>query len=132
MQTITLKTNTRDQIIDITPLINETLKKTNVQSGIVVVYSPHTTAAISVNENYDPDVKSDMLRYLTQLVPKNSGFDHAEGNSDSHIKSGMFNFSQSFIIDNGQIVLGQWQGVYFMEFDGPRTRKVWIKCIRDH
>lgn len=131
MQRIKLKTQKRDQIIDLTRDLESFLKAIQARSGILVVYSPHTTAAISVNENYDPDVKSDMLRFLGELIPKNSQFDHAEGNSDSHIKGGMFNFSQSFIVEDGRLMLGQWQGIYFMEFDGPRSREVWLKFIPD-
>ena len=131
MERLTIKTLQRDEIIDITPEVSRYLQSQPAGSGIVVVYSPHTTAAISVNENYDPDVKSDMLRFMQDLVPQRAGFDHAEGNSDSHIKGGMFNFSQSFIVEDGRLMLGQWQGIYFMEFDGPRSREVWIKFIGD-
>lgn len=131
MHRIKVKTHKRDEIVDLTRDLQAWLRETNAGSGILVVYSPHTTAAISVNENYDPDVKSDMLRFLNNLVPRNAGFDHAEGNSDSHIKGGMFNFSQCFIVEDGRLMLGQWQGIYFMEFDGPRSREVWVKYIAD-
>lgn len=131
MHKIQVKTHQRNEIIDITPEVRDFLRGREGRSGILAVYSPHTTAAISVNENYDPDVKSDMLRFMNSLVPQKAGFDHAEGNSDSHIKAGMFNFSQCFIVDDGQLQLGQWQGIYFMEFDGPRSRTVWLKFVAD-
>ncbi|MCA9402294.1 MAG: secondary thiamine-phosphate synthase enzyme YjbQ [Candidatus Omnitrophica bacterium] len=131
MHRIKVKTHKRDEIIDLTRNLQAWLLEQDAGSGILVVYSPHTTAAISVNENYDPDVKSDMLRFLKGLVPQNAGFDHAEGNSDSHIKGGLFNFSQTFIVEDGRLMLGQWQGIYFMEFDGPRSREVWVKFIAD-
>ncbi|MCA9395404.1 MAG: secondary thiamine-phosphate synthase enzyme YjbQ [Candidatus Omnitrophica bacterium] len=131
MHRIKVKTHKRDEIIDLTRDLQAWLNEEDARSGILVVYSPHTTAAISVNENYDPDVKSDMLCFLKGLVPQNSGFAHAEGNSDSHIKGGLFNFSQTFIVEDGRLMLGQWQGIYFMEFDGPRSREVWVKFIAD-
>ena len=131
MHRIKVKTHKRDEIIDLTRDLQAWLNEEDARSGILVVYSPHTTAAISVNENYDPDVKSDMLCFLKGLVPQNAGFDHAEGNSDSHIKGGLFNFSQTFIVEDGRLMLGQWQGIYFMEFDGPRSREVWVKFIAD-
>ncbi len=127
MHQLKLKTTQRDQIIDISPQCADFVASQDLTEGILLVYCPHTTAAISVNENYDPDVKSDMLRFMRDLIPQNAGFDHAEGNSDSHIKAGLFNFSQAFIVADGKIQLGQWQGVYFMEFDGPRHRTVWLK-----
>ena len=129
MERIKLTSQSRNQIVDITPQVNDCLQNNSITSGIAVVYCPHTTAAISVNENYDPDVKSDMLEFMNKLVPQHAGFDHAEGNSDSHIKGGLFNFSQTFIIEDGRLQLGQWQGIYFMEFDGPRSREVWIKFV---
>lgn len=129
MQTLNVKTQKRSQIIDLTEDIQSLVASQKVQSGLCLVFSPHTTAAISVNENYDPDVKRDMLKFMDELVPQRNDFRHAEGNSDSHIKSGMFNFSQAFIIEDFSLKLGQWQGIYFMEFDGPRQRRVWIQTI---
>ena len=131
MKKIKITTQRRNQIVDITSNLQEFTATLTSPSGVLIVYSPHTTAAISVNENYDPDVKSDLIQFLNKLIPKDSNFDHAEGNSDSHIKGGMFNFSQSFIVENGRVQLGQWQGVYFMEFDGPRTREIWLKFISE-
>ncbi len=127
MKKINIETHQRNEIRDITEAVANAIKNIPVTTGIVTVYSPHTTAGISVNENYDSDVKEDMISFLNQLVPQNSNFEHAEGNSDSHIKGSICNFSQTFIIENGKLQLGQWQGIFFMEFDGPRNREVWLQ-----
>ncbi len=131
MKTITITSNTRTQIIDITAQIQKTIKEQNWQSGILTLYSPHTTAAISVNENADPAVKKDMNGFLKKLIPQESGFSHLEGNSDAHIKGSLVGFSQTFIVENTSLKLGTWQGIYFMEFDGPRQREVWLKFISE-
>jgi secondary thiamine-phosphate synthase enzyme len=131
LEKIEINTSSRDQVIDITRLVQEKVEQSSISSGIAVIYSPHTTAAISVNENADPSVKTDMLNYLQKIIPQDSSFDHLEGNSDAHIKGGLMNFSQIFIIENSKVQLGTWQGIYFMEFDGPRNRNVWIKFIPD-
>ncbi len=131
MQTIRIKTNRREEIIDITQLIQNYINQNKLNSGIILVYSPHTTAAISVNENADPSVKSDINNYLSKLIPRNSNFSHAEGNADAHIKGSLVNFSQMFIVEDGKIQLGTWQGIFLMEFDGPRNREIWIKFIKD-
>ncbi len=94
-----------------------------------MVYSPHTTAAVSVNENADPAVKKDLLFFLKKTIPADANFQHSEGNSDAHIKGSLVNFSQTFIIENNRIMLGTWQGIFFLEFDGPRSREVWVKFI---
>lgn len=129
MHTISISTRSRQSVIDITLLIQQCVTENQYKSGIIVVYSPHTTAGITVNENADPDVKKDMTAFLNKLVPQNFPFDHMEGNSDAHIKGSLMNFSQTFIVESGKIQLGTWQGIYFMEFDGPRNRKVWVKFI---
>ncbi len=132
MECISITTHHREEIIDITsPLQNLVLRK-NYEKGLLLVYSPHTTAGISVNENYDPDVKRDITHFLKKSVPQNFGFHHAEGNADSHIKGTLVNFSQTFIVENGEIQLGRWQGIFFMEFDGPRSREVWVRFIPAH
>lgn len=131
MHVISLSTHSREDIVDITPDIRKYLSDNNFQSGILTVYSPHTTAGITVNENADPDVRHDMNAFLNKLVPASFPFRHAEGNSDAHIKGSLMNFSQTFIVEDGHLQLGIWQGIYFMEFDGPRQREVWIKCIPD-
>jgi len=129
MRKIRISTRQREDIIDLTAIIQEHLTADGSTDGLLCVYSPHTTAAITVNENADPDVKSDLNRFLKKLVPQNSGFDHNEGNSDAHIKGTLVNFSQTFIVENAQVQLGTWQGIFLMEFDGPRNREIWLKFI---
>ncbi len=129
MHKLAISTGKREEITDITGRIRDFIEKNKCRSGLLAVYSPHTTAGISVNENYDPDVKRDITAYLNATVPADFGFRHAEGNSDAHIKGALVNFSQVFIVEDGQIRLGTWQGVFFMEFDGPRRREVWLQFI---
>lgn len=129
MNTISLATTARNQIIDITVQVQKVITDNNWQDGLLLVYCPHTTAAISVNENADPDVKTDMNAFLKKLVPQEAGFDHAKGNSDAHIKGSLVGFSQMFIVEDSELQLGTWQGIYFMEFDGPRKREIWVKFV---
>ncbi|MDP8264070.1 MAG: secondary thiamine-phosphate synthase enzyme YjbQ [Candidatus Aceula lacicola] len=131
MHIIKISTHTRNQIIDITSQLQKYISQNNFQSGLLTVFSPHTTAGITVNENADPDVKNDIVSFLQKTIPQNNQFAHAEGNSDAHIKGSLVNFSQNFIIENKQIQLGTWQGIFFMEFDGPRSREVWLKFLPD-
>ncbi|MCK5125039.1 MAG: secondary thiamine-phosphate synthase enzyme YjbQ [candidate division Zixibacteria bacterium] len=125
----TVSTSSRCQLIDITSDIQDAIGESKVKDGIVVAFIAHTTAGITINENADPDVKHDMLMHLEKLVPQSREFHHAEGNSDSHIKASMMGSSVTIILSDGRMNLGTWQGIYFCEFDGPRTRKVWIKII---
>jgi secondary thiamine-phosphate synthase enzyme len=130
MKRFSLKTTTRNQFVEITDQVRAAVSASGVKSGLCVVYCPHTTAAITVNENADPDVVHDMLLYLNKTVPKDqSGFRHGEGNSDSHIKASLIGPSVTLLVDGGDIVLGRWQGVYFCEFDGPRTREVVLQLV---
>ena len=99
-------------------------------SGLVYIYVPHTTAAVTINEGADPSVKSDILNYLQELIPQSDRFKHKEGNSDSHIKSSLIGNTVSIIVDKGNLILGTWQAIYFCDFDGPRNRKVYIKLIK--
>jgi len=124
-----IKTSSRTQMLDITDKISAIVAKECLENGIVVVHIPHTTAAVTINENADPDVQSDMTRFMDELIPQKNWFRHMEGNSDSHIKSSLFGCDQTIIIENGKMVLGTWQGIYFCEFDGPRTRKVFVKLM---
>lgn len=124
-------TKTRNEFIDITHKIEEAINKSGIKSGICVVFVPHTTAAVTINENADPSVKSDIVKTLNKVIPANWDYTHIEGNSDSHIKSTLVSPSITLIIENGKLVLGTWQGVYFCEFDGPRRRKVFIKILSD-
>jgi secondary thiamine-phosphate synthase enzyme len=125
-----LKTTARNQLVEVTDRVRDAVTASGVKSGLCVVYCPHTTAAITVNENADPDVVHDMLLYLNRAIPKDqAGFRHGEGNSDSHIKASLVGPSVTLVIDAGDVVLGRWQGVYFCEFDGPRTRTVMVRVM---
>ncbi len=105
------------------------ISKQKSDSGLVAVYCPHTTAAVSVNENADPDVKRDLLFHLRKSIPQSAEFRHSEDNADAHIKAVLTGLSQVLLVENGEIQLGTWQGIYFCEFDGPRNREVWLKFI---
>ncbi len=128
MKTISISTTKRCELVDITADISRCLKESGVQTGLVCVFIPHTTAGVSINENADPDVKRDLLFALERAVP-NSGFYHGEGNSDAHTKAMMTGFSLTVIVQDGHLVLGTWQSIYFCEFDGPRHRKVYVKIM---
>jgi secondary thiamine-phosphate synthase enzyme len=130
LSSFSVKTRQRTEFVDITRDVQACVAKAGVQSGLCWVFVPHTTAGVTINENADPDVCRDITRHLAELVPQRSGFAHAEGNSDAHIKASMMGFSQALIVENGRLHLGTWQGVYFCEFDGPRTRKVHVKTIQ--
>lgn len=123
-----LKTE-RENFYNITAKVKEAVLKSCIQNGICVVYCPHTTAGITINENADPDVVSDMLIGLNEAFPDRSEFRHAEGNSTAHLKASCVGSSQTVIIDNGKLVLGTWQGIYFCEFDGPRNRQFYVKVM---
>ena len=128
----TVDTSRRNELIDITRRVQQAVDRTGVTDGIVVVYTPHTTTAITINENADPDVQHDLLHKLASLAPQAEPYyQHGEGNSDSHVKSSLVGTSVTVLIENGKLMLGRWQGVYFCEFDGPRERQVWIKVIKD-
>jgi len=129
---ITLKTTGRNQFIDITRQVESVVIQSGVKSGICVVYAPHTTAGITINENADPTVRKDIINTLEKLVPWREPFyEHAEGNSAAHVKSSLIGCSQTVIVENGKLLLGTWQGIYFCEFDGPRTRRVFVKVIAE-
>jgi len=129
MDTFNVKTNSRDHLIDITSEVKSAVKKSGIKDGICVVYTPHTTAGITINENADPDVQRDLIKGFSHLNFESVRFDHMEGNSPSHLKSTLVGCSETIIIENGSPVLGTWQGIYFCEFDGPRTRKVHVKIL---
>jgi secondary thiamine-phosphate synthase enzyme len=131
IEQFTLSTSSRNQLIDITNTVSDCVQRSGAKSGICLVYTPHTTAAITVNENADPSVKSDIIRKLADIFPQNDNYDHSEGNSDAHLKSSVVGCSQTLIIENGSLLLGTWQGIYFCEFDGRRSRKFYIKVISD-
>src|SRR5690625_498411 len=120
-EVIDIKTKNHSQMIDITTLVQSAVSKSSVQAGLVTVYVPHTTAGITINENADPDVSGDFLKQLDEMFPWNQPFyKHGEGNSAAHVKASMMGSSATVLVENVQLVLGRWQGVWFCEFDGPR------------
>ena len=130
MESLEIRTGQRTEFVEITDRVNALLRQKNIQEGICVVYCPHTTAAMTVNENADPDVVHDMLAWLNRSIPQHQpDFRHSEGNSDAHIKSSLVGPSVTLIVDKGALVLGRWQGIYFCEFDGPRTRHVHVQIL---
>jgi secondary thiamine-phosphate synthase enzyme len=129
MKEITVQTHSRFEMVDITAAVQKAAREEKIDSGIGLVYTPHTTAAVTINENADPDVPRDMLAALDRAVPLSANYRHAEGNSAAHVKSSLVGASEMVIIENGSLVLGTWQSIFFCEFDGPRTRKVIIKFL---
>lgn len=128
--TESLRTRSRNEMIEITDHVAALVFQKNILDGLAIVHVPHTTAAITINENADPDVKHDMLRKLSELIPKAENYyKHNEGNSDSHVKTSLVGNSVTVLIQNGSLLLGQWQGIQFCEFDGPRTRQFQVKLI---
>jgi len=121
----------RQGFVDITAQVRDVIRESGVTDGLCLVYCPHTTAGITINENADPDVVSDLLLGLDAAFPDRAQFAHAEGNSAAHLKAGCIGSSVTLIVENGDPVLGTWQGVYFCEFDGPRSRTYHIKVIKD-
>ncbi len=129
---IEVKSHARTEFIDITAKVGELVRDANVGNGVCHLFVLHTTAGITVNEGDDPAVQSDISRHLSKLVPQDPGFSHSEGNSDAHVKSTLVGTSQTLLIENGKLHLGTWQGVFFCEFDGPRTRRVAVKIVADN
>ena len=123
-QSISVKTGTRIEMKDITQSIQKEISKSGIKEGVCTIYVPHTTAGITINEGADPSVCQDILTKLNELVPPNAGYRHMEGNADSHIKASLMGSSVSVIVENGSLVLGTWQKIFFCEFDGPRSRRV--------
>lgn len=128
---IDVRSRSRTEFIDITADVRELVRLANVGNGICHLFVLHTTAAITVNEGADPAVQRDITTFLGKLVPNDPYFTHAEGNSDAHIKSSLVGASETLLVENGKLVLGTWQAVYFCEFDGPRSRKVAVKIVAD-
>ena len=129
METIIVKTSAREEMIDVTNIIQNIINQSGIKNGIAFCFIPHTTSAITINENADPDVKRDLLYKLNKEIPQQDNYHHAEGNSDAHLKSSLFGFSEHILIENGKLVLGVWQSIYFCEFDGPRSRKLIVKVF---
>jgi len=124
-----VRTTRHSEIVDITGQVEKIVEKSGVRDGICIVYVPHTTAAVTINENADPSVKMDILNYLNRIVPWNGNYTHLEGNAAAHIKASVIGSDRTIIIRNGHLVLGTWQGIYFCEFDGPRSRRVFVEVI---
>jgi len=131
LKRIPIKTNTQTQILDITIHVQKVVDESKISEGICYLFVPHTTAGITINENADPSVKSDILKELNKVIPFKDNYTHNEGNSAAHIKASLMGFSESIMVYKGRLVLGTWQGVYFCEFDGPRTRNLYVKIIQD-
>ena len=131
MKTITVQTRSQVEMVDITSDVRNAITESGVTDGTALLFVPHTTAAVTINENADPDVHRDMIMEINKIVPWNDNYRHLEGNSAAHIKSTLVGASEWIIINNGRPVLGTWQGIYFCEFDGPRSRKLMIKVISD-
>ncbi len=126
-----IRTHQRQELLDITEGISGLIKKSGVKSGIAIIFVPHTTAAITINENYDPSVGRDITDSLAKLFPKGALYSHTEGNADAHIKAALVGSSRTVFFEEGKILFGTWQGIFFCEFDGPRRREVWVKIIPD-
>ena len=129
MEKISVRTNRRVELIDITAKVQAVLDKLKCQDGICFVFCPHTTAGLTINENADPSVQEDIAHALSRVIPEGARYAHSEGNSDSHIKSSLLGSSLSIFVESGKLSLGTWQGVYFCESDGARQREVWVKFI---
>ncbi len=131
METLEVKTARRTQFVDVTDRVRREAAKAGVLAGICYVYVPHTTAGVMINEHFDPDVATDLEGVFDRLVPRSWPYQHSEGNSDAHAKSALVGTSQVIFVEEGKLVLGQWQGVFFCEFDGPRERKICVKVVGD-
>jgi len=131
MERLSLRTQSCTQLIDITTEVQNIVRKSKIKEGICFVFVPHTTAGITINENADPSVRQDIINHLEKMVPSRGNYQHSEGNSDAHIKASLLGFSVSVPVENNNLVLGTWQGIYFAEFDGPRTRNYFVKVLSD-
>lgn len=129
MEKINVKTSKRVELIDITDKIQDAVSKSKVRDGVCFLFCPHTTAGLTINENADPSVRRDITNALNKLVPQGPGYTHTEGNADSHIKSSLFGSSLTIFVEAGQLAFGTWQGIYFCEGDGPRSREVWVRVV---
>jgi secondary thiamine-phosphate synthase enzyme len=126
LREFTVRTQRRTEFIDITQQVQQAVSEAGVSDGACTVCIPHTTAGVTINENADPSVQRDILDMLNRLVPFDADYTHAEGNSAAHIKASLMGSSTTVIVENGRLRLGTWQGIYFCEFDGPRSRRVWV------
>ncbi len=129
MQEIHLQTNSRIEMIDITASVQAVIDKEKISNGFCIVFTPHTTAAVTINENADPDVPIDIISALERAFPQTADYRHAEGNSPAHAKSSLVGASELVLIEDGRVILGTWQAIFFCEFDGPRSRKIFLSII---
>lgn len=130
MERFNIKTSQRMEMIDITHHVLKAVSDSKVTDGICSIFVPHTTSAVTINENADPSVPEDIVMQLSKVIPHNDSYRHSEGNSDAHIKASLMGSSKTIIVESGRLVLGTWQSVFFCEFDGPRTRKFYVKVIK--
>lgn len=131
LESLRVRTDRRTQLVDVTNEVQLAVSKSGVQQGVCYVYVPHTTAGVTINEHADPDVASDVEEIMDRLVPHNGPYRHVEGNSDSHAKTILTGTSQMIFVENGRLLLGRWQGVFFCEYDGPRERSMQVKVVAD-
>ncbi len=127
MEILSIHTGSRTQFVDITRDVQAAVRRLEIADGFITIFVPHTTAGVTINENADPDVTADMEKVLDRVVPWAADYAHCEGNTAAHVKSSMMGASLQVMVEDGQLCLGTWQSIYFCEFDGPRTRKVWVK-----
>ncbi len=128
IETTSINTYSSEEFINITNLVADMVSSAGVSEGIVTVFVPHTTAAVTINENADPSVVKDIISALDNVIPAAGSYSHLEGNSHAHIKSSIIGSSRQIIVESGKLKLGTWQGIFFCEFDGPRKREIWLKC----
>lgn len=130
MKTLTLRTHAREEMTNVTDLVRNAVRENGWHDGVLVVFCPHTTCGLTVNEGFDPDVARDMTRFLHERIPQQYPFRHAEGNADAHIKASLFSSSVQLIVEEGRLMLGTWQAVWLFEGDGPRERQLWLKWLQ--
>ena len=130
IQSFQVRTRAQTELIDITRSVQQAVQKTGIKEGICFIFVPHTTAAVTINENADPSVPQDIVMELNKMVPFEDRYHHREGNSAAHIKASLLGCSQAVFVDSGKLILGTWQGIFFCEFDGPRNREVYVKVVK--
>ncbi|NOY54235.1 MAG: YjbQ family protein [Deltaproteobacteria bacterium] len=128
-ETVIIRSRSRVEMIDVTTEIQKVVDRSGIRDGICVIFVPHTTAALTINENADPDVRKDIVAHLSEMIPRRHSFRHAEGNSDAHIKAGLTGSSETLLVEEGKLDFGTWQSIFFCEFDGPRNRRCLVKVI---
>ena len=129
--TLHIETNSRVEFKDVTSQIEQLVEKSEIESGQCHVFVPHTSAAVLINENYDPGLRQDIADFLKELAPPDAGYRHNDGNCDSHLKAALLGATRTLLIENHRLLLGRWQGIYFCEFDGPRRRDLYVKLVSD-